>query len=756
MKKSVLTFGITLLAILFAVTAFGEYDSENMNFVSSLKNGPAISICVSGDYIFLGEGSSFVAVDNTDPENPVRSGSVYLPGLIEAICVRDNVGYIANGDLGVYTIDLEDPANPRIMGIADTVVGANDIISDGDFVYVTTTNYRVHILDVSDPYNPTEVWRNSTGENSKAITLYENYMIYVHSHDGLRIMDITDPTAPELVTSFDVMNICDLDVHDNKLFALSTSTSAKLKVFDLTDPASPVQTTDSLTYRPSDIFIRDGKLYCVGGDELIDIYDVTGSLTPYASLTGSSSHCFAQGDMAYTIGVSSGLSVIDISDADSLIVTGNLITGDGCYAVHAEDNMCYISAGTRSVTAVDVTNPEEPEIRGGFTDIYNTQGVNSRNDTVFVANGSRGFLIVDFTDPESPVLISENRMSGYVRDIDFYGNYALISDYTYGIIIFDISDPAAPVEAAVYDSPGRAYAVQIRDTLAYVADYNGGLIVLNITDPTAPVEVGIGDFSSVLDVTLYGDYAYLACDRAGLYIADISDPTAPVDLGRFGSSHIANGLDISENRLYVANVHGGVNVFDLTDPESPEECGYFRTQHYARDVFAVDSFCYVADQNGGAILLKYDAPVSTPFEIELNTGWSLIGYPFEEYFPTTFFPSSVIDPVYLYNPSTRAYDGTDELVPGKGHWILCDSDTSWRIVDLEAMDELTISIRTGWNLISGMYADMPVTHLSGYDDIILPIYGFDPETGGYFEADTLQGMKGYWILSADDFDIDLP
>ena len=60
------------------------------------------------------------------------------------------------------------------------------------------------------------------------------------------------------------------------------------------------------------------------------------------------------------------------------------------------------------------------------------------------------------------------------------------------------------------------------------------------------------------------------------------------------------------------------------------------------------------------------------------------------------------------------------------------------------MNEITISLNEGWNLISGLSEDVSIYSALDPDSIIVlgTLYGFN---GGYVETDMLVPGKGYWI-----------
>jgi hypothetical protein len=70
------------------------------------------------------------------------------------------------------------------------------------------------------------------------------------------------------------------------------------------------------------------------------------------------------------------------------------------------------------------------------------------------------------------------------------------------------------------------------------------------------------------------------------------------------------------------------------------------------------------------------------------------------------------------------------------------------------MNEITISLNEGWNLISGLSEDISIYSVLDPDSIIVSgtLYGF---SGGYVETDMLVPGKGYWIRANNSGNITL-
>jgi len=56
---------------------------------------------------------------------------------------------VAGGEAGVYAVDLDDPANPRLVGHADTPGSARRVAVVGDEIYVADEAGGLIVLEVA-------------------------------------------------------------------------------------------------------------------------------------------------------------------------------------------------------------------------------------------------------------------------------------------------------------------------------------------------------------------------------------------------------------------------------------------------------------------------------------------------------------------------------------------------------------------------------------------------------------------------------
>ena len=132
-------------------------------------------------------------------------------------------------------------------------------------------------------------------------------------------------------------------------------------------------------------------------------------------------------------------------------------------------------------------------------------------------------------------------------------------------------------------------------------------------------------------------------------------------------------------------------------------------------------------------------------QINYNEGWNLVGLPVgvEDASYNILFPESIEGTLYSFS---GGYNPEIILIHGEGYWLRFIWTGSTTITGTP-INELTISLSEGWNLITGTSNPLNISDILDPNGIIISgtIYGFTP--GGYTNAEIIEPGKGYWIRS---------
>ena len=140
--------------------------------------------------------------------------------------------------------------------------------------------------------------------------------------------------------------------------------------------------------------------------------------------------------------------------------------------------------------------------------------------------------------------------------------------------------------------------------------------------------------------------------------------------------------------------------------------------------------------------------------VENQEGWNLVGLPVyvsdDSY--QSVFPGSIENTLFSFSDGT--YTLEDELILGEGYWLRFSEDQNDTLIG-ECMDDFTISMYEGWNLISVVSHPVSVDDIVDTDGIIIDgtVFGF---SGGYYEPTIIEPGKGYWVRCYNDGEIIIP
>ena len=142
----------------------------------------------------------------------------HLPSTPLDIAVQGPYAYVGWGDSstfqfhgGLLVVDLQDVANPRIVGRYTGPGLFADVASSGKYVYVVVKRYvqqawhDLLVLDVSDPSAPQAVTTYSRiARRGASLAVEGDYLFLAAGVNGLRVFDISEPAQPREVSFFQI------------------------------------------------------------------------------------------------------------------------------------------------------------------------------------------------------------------------------------------------------------------------------------------------------------------------------------------------------------------------------------------------------------------------------------------------------------------------------------------------------------------------------------------------------------------------
>jgi ELWxxDGT repeat protein len=257
---------------------------------------------------------------------------------------------------------------------------------------------------------------------------------------------------------------------------------------------------------------------------------------------------------------------------------------------------------------LDISNPATPILRSLYVGAAGAQRVKVVGSIAYISGG--GLLMLDVSNPDSPVYLGGNASGGHVSGIDVVGSL-VFTQGSYGLQILDVTDPLAPVQVGVYGDGGSMYLrdVQVVRNLAYLAN-DGGLEVVDISNPASPSPVGRCDLGgSAASLQVSGDRVYVADYVSGFCIVDVSNPAVPLLLGRYHTPGWASAVEVAGHLAFVS-AGTLLHVLDISDPAHITQVAEYFAGYETHVSLAGDRL-YVAAATGGLRNIKLgQAPTS--------------------------------------------------------------------------------------------------------------------------------------------------
>jgi hypothetical protein len=254
---------------------------------------------------------------------------------------------------GLYVIDIADPANPSVLGNADTA-DARDCVVSGDYAYVADGNAGLKVYDVSTPESPTLHGSVDTPGMAMGIGIIGTTVLLADNLSGLRAIDVSDPANPALG---DVLNSHAAVSVTNIGAVAYVATGGGLWTVDVSDPVHPAE---------------------IG----------------YLAMPSYSRHVSVDGSFAIVSGDVGGVYFVDVSIPSSPTMKDSVPTSDQAMGALFSDGIAYVCDNRGRLLIVDASDPENASVIGGADVTGSAYGAVAAGGKILVC-GLGGIAIVD-------------------------------------------------------------------------------------------------------------------------------------------------------------------------------------------------------------------------------------------------------------------------------------------------------------------------------------------------------------------------
>ena len=149
------------------------------------------------------------------------------------------------------------------------------------------------------------------------------------------------------------------------------------------------------------------------------------------------------------------------------------------------------------------------------------------------------------------------------------------------------------------------------------------------------------------------------------------------------------------------------------------------------------------DINSSEEIWEFFNNQNTIMNVNYVPDWNLVGLALDvaDASCNILFPESIEGTLFSFN---NGYISETYLILGEGYWLRFGGSGTTTITGTPVND-LTISLAEGWNLIAGIRNPINILEIEDPDGVIVPstVYGFTTE--GYSSAEIIEPGKGYWL-----------
>lgn len=281
------------------------------------------------------------------------------------IAVNGDYCYIAQGEGGLLTVDVQDRKNPHNASyITEDVRGySRAIVHINNHVFLAAGTFGFTSINISNPEMPVVSASNINMKPAKEAFIINNYMFTAISEQGIQIAEVTESGLPDIRGKTTTQGYANgITVNSDMSLMFVACGEMGLSIYDISD-------------------FQDGYgIYPKVG--WIDTYD-------YAQAVALDE----ESKLALVASSAGGLVIVDYSDLSNVTIAGTFHTDDDAHDVKFADNLAYVSANDGGFYVVNIDNPAQP-ISIAHLGFSNALGFDMDNDYIYVADEDEGLVII--------------------------------------------------------------------------------------------------------------------------------------------------------------------------------------------------------------------------------------------------------------------------------------------------------------------------------------------------------------------------
>ncbi len=498
-----------------------------------------------------------LAVDCSDPMNPVPQESVVIAENIMDVEFYGDLAMIAADDSGLVFLDISNLDNLQIVHCwgSDTRVFSVELMEELAFV---GTAKGLFVLDLTDPLQPEVV--GYVGGDHLVVTLDRDLLVTGNGYEN-RLYDVRDPRNPVFREVIEGGSLGAPELDNGVLLQREIN---GVSITPTMGTGAVQKTTEMGVFRSS--VMQDGKLYA-HSDVGLEIFDLVQGDVPVPA--SQLSAMLIVDDVSYRDGYAFlaaspfGLHVFNMSTMEEVT---NEELNEELTEIELKDELAIL-AGYNSFFVLDVTNPEAFTVLSSLTDLpMGARDMELQDDIAWVLNytGDSAFGF-DFSDPDrvqqmGTLVLPEGTTDMAVDDDLMY----VVGSSENDLQIFDLS-VASPSVVASFDLGATGVSVSVENGIAAICLQDGNILLVYVGNLSTPELVTTVSSWAVGQVILQGNSLSVS-NRYCLQMFDVSSVENPEHLGEFWTP----------NRGHLRVPHGEFLLWDKLERSlvmAPRPCG---------------------------------------------------------------------------------------------------------------------------------------------------------------------------------------
>jgi hypothetical protein len=167
--------------------------------------GSLARFSIVNDYLYAINTSSLHSFNVAQPDEPVRTDSIYVGWNIETLYpFKDKL--LIGSTTGMFIYDIQDPAKPQPVSTFDHARACDPVVTDGDYAFITLRtgtacngiSNQLDVVDITNVESPT-LARTYPLTNPAGLAKDGNTLFICDGSDGLKIFDAENVHNLQLV-----------------------------------------------------------------------------------------------------------------------------------------------------------------------------------------------------------------------------------------------------------------------------------------------------------------------------------------------------------------------------------------------------------------------------------------------------------------------------------------------------------------------------------------------------------------------------